>query len=121
MSLCQLVPARAAQTFRCAVCGRVVESRQADPARIHVRCRPGRRVRKEGRKRRTKHPAIARHDSTCQHRGAAVETVACQLCGDRGKLVTIYACQVHTSCTLRRWSDRPTPHAICLGCPSQAP
>lgn len=56
-------------------------------------------------------------DLPCTHRGQLLRTVACELCGERGKEVPIYTCAKHGQCALRRWkTGNREEMATCLTC-----
>ena len=67
----------------------------------------------------------------CPHRGQAIATHACEMCGERTVLKEVYQCgfiapdgtQPHPTCTLRRWTCRsaaiPAGEAICFLCPER--
>lgn len=53
----------------------------------------------------------------CLHRGLELREVRCQLCGDRGKQVAVFACSLHGECTLRRYKVAKQPERCCNVCP----
>lgn len=51
----------------------------------------------------------------CEHRGAVIESKrTCELCGAKGELYDLYACEIHGQCSLGR---RKNTLQQCLGCP----
>lgn len=53
----------------------------------------------------------------CPHRGPAISSVECSLCGQRGKLIPIYSCAVHGSCTHNKHKSSSQSEHTCIGCP----
>lgn len=55
-------------------------------------------------------------DLPCEHRGEKTGTETCQLCGQKGKQVSVYRCALHGSCTISKYMSGKSPHAACLYC-----
>lgn len=59
----------------------------------------------------------------CVHRGEIIAAKkTCKICGARGELYDLYACDLHGKCTLGNRSaagDKEKPH-VCAGCPDAA-
>jgi hypothetical protein len=56
----------------------------------------------------------------CVHRGAVIETGACNICGMKGTAFQAFACDLHGKCTVRRVrNDRPDL-TVCLTCEAYA-
>ena len=60
--------------------------------------------------------------AACSHRGSeAVRLVTCDLCGSRGRLVSVFRCEVFGECTERRFTTHPERQKnvqSCLACTS---
>ncbi len=57
----------------------------------------------------------------CIHRGPAIDTHTCELCGQRGVEVEVYQCELlGKPCTLRRWENsgkaKKAGEVSCLTC-----
>ncbi len=53
----------------------------------------------------------------CRHRGEALRTETCKLCGAREKQATVYACAIHGECSDERIKAGTSIHACNLGKP----
>ena len=52
----------------------------------------------------------------CQYLGDEIGTRLCELCGNRGAEIRLFACQLHGECTRQPWkANQPDP--CCLSCP----
>jgi hypothetical protein len=67
------------------------------------------------------HIADASKMVTCQHRGAQIDTIRCDQCGQgKGQDKPVYACAIHGRCThrleQRGQESQEVPTKICIGC-----
>lgn len=96
--------------YRCATCGRTRPSRTGKFA--PEAC---------GQQANAPHGATA-GDLVCIHRGEAITTIPCGVCGMRDKQVSVYACDKLGACTIRRVGRNEAQKvagkfpATCLGC-----
>jgi hypothetical protein len=51
--------------------------------------------------------------AACVHRGAVIETGACDLCGIRGQKFEIFSCAIHGRCSLTRRHSKIRSCAAC--------
>ena len=57
----------------------------------------------------------------CIHRGDEVGGETCRLCGSRGKIIPVHACDLFGTCTERKWRVGTSRHAVCLTCAKREP
>lgn len=56
----------------------------------------------------------------CVYRGVQTGERECKLCGRHGQPEPVYACQIHGSCTVRKYRNGSQPEAVCLVCPERS-
>lgn len=60
-------------------------------------------------------PPLPEPDLTCAHRGDVIRQQAADLCGLRGQLFDVFACDLHGECSLRRVCFKQTVQS-CTAC-----
>lgn len=94
----------------CIVCGRSVPTAKTDPRKVNMVCKkPG--------EPRPKPPAAPEPRSLCKHRGPKLRDQEATLCGFRGMVFPVFACDLHEACTETRVCPKSTIRHACSTCP----
>jgi hypothetical protein len=108
------------ESIRCSECG-TQRTHEGDPTSYFRRCgadppRPVVPDREPGERSEAENEWRTRLTVPCTHRGEAVETGTCNVCGMRGQSFQVFACALHDRCAVRRYrNDRPELK-VCISC-----
>lgn len=120
-ALCQFAETTPGELWTCSVCGFPAktshlperpcgpwEKRSGKP-RPKSASKPTAKSDPEARERKLQETV-----GPCAHRGAIIEAKkTCQVCGARGELYDLYACDIHGTCSLGK---RASGLKMCAGC-----